>query len=318
MLAAPVLAFAGVVTATSDASYFNAWENFKVDYGKKYSEAEEAYRFSVFKDNVDKANKQNAEHILASGEAVFGITKFSDLTVDEFRTGFLNYRPRDYTNVTRITPVVDGPIANDIDWRNNGAVTPVKDQGQCGSCWAFGATAAIESYGQITGTYSLQVLAPQQITSCDTTSYGCQGGWAEHAFNYVTLAGGIQAESTYPYVSGTTGQTGSCKADPSKFVAKITGYKAVSPGESNLEAALNTGPPTVCLAATAFQTYTGGILTQCDNQVDHCVQAVGYTSSYWIVRNSWGTGWGEAGYIRIARGSDLCMISDDVTFPTFV
>ncbi len=296
-----------------------AFENFKVKYNKQYSgEEEEAYKFSVFAENYHKANEMNAAHILVSGEAVFGITQFSDLTSTEFQAQYLNYRPRAYEhNVTYVTPVVNGPIANDIDWRNNGAVTPVKDQGQCGSCWAFGAVAAIESYGKITGRYPLQVLAPQQVTSCDKTSYGCSGGWSEHAFNYVVTAGGIELESSYPYVSGQTGITGICKSNSALFVAKITGYTAVTPGEANLAAALNNGPPTVCLAATAFQTYTGGILTQCDNNVDHCVQAVGYTSSYWIVRNSWGTGWGEQGFIRIARGSDLCMISDDVTYPNF-
>jgi hypothetical protein len=308
--------FASVFGAVAAQDYSAAFENFKVTHGKKYAtESEHAYRMSVFIDNLERANQMNAEHILVSGEAVFGITKFSDLTQDEFRAQYLNYRPRPRENVT--VPVFDGPVANDIDWRTSGVITPVKDQGQCGSCWAFGATAAIESYGKIDGGYPLQTLAPQQITSCDTTSYGCQGGWAEHAFNYVVQAGGIQAESTYPYVSGTTGQTGSCKADSSKFVAKIRGYTAVAAGESNLATALNAGPPTVCLAAPAFQTYTGGILSTCDTQVDHCVQAIGYTADYWIVRNSWGTGWGESGYIRIARGRDLCKISDDVTYPTF-
>lgn len=310
-----LLAVAACVSAQDPVRVaFEAW---KLKHNKSYESTEQdEYRLSVFADNMQRANQLNAEHILVAGTAVHGLTKFSDMTQDEFRVSYLNYRPRPSTQ-PRVVPVVDGPIANDIDWRTQGAITPVKDQGQCGSCWAFGATAAIESYGQITSTYPLQQLAPQQITSCDKTSYGCQGGWAEHAFNYVVSSGGIQLESSYPYVSGTTGQTGVCKADSTKFVAKIKGYTAVAAGETNLEAALNKGPPTVCLAATAFQTYTGGILSKCDTNVDHCVQAIGYTSTYWIVRNSWGTGWGEAGYIRIARGSDLCKISDDVTYPNF-
>jgi cathepsin F len=309
--------FAAVAVSATECPIKAAFEAFKVKHAKVYASQEEHdYRFSVFTDNLEKANKMNAEHMLVAGTAVFGVTQFSDMTQDEFRVSYLNYRPRE-SNVTREVPKWDGPIANDIDWRTQGALTPVKDQGQCGSCWAFGATAAIESYGKITGKYSLQTLAPQQITSCDKTSYGCQGGWAEHAFNYVVSAGGIELESSYPYVSGKTGQTGSCQADKSKFVASISGYTAVAAGESNLATALNSGPPTVCLAATAFQTYTGGILSVCDNNVDHCVQAVGYTSDYWIVRNSWGTRWGEQGFIRIARGKDLCKISDDVTFPKF-
>jgi len=309
-----ILAFAAV--AVAQPTLEGAFSAFMTKHNKSYEDAEEhAYRMSVFADNLERSSELNRQNMLINGEAVFGVTQFSDLTSAEFQAQYLNYRPRPRGEVE--VPTFDGPIANDVDWRNNGVVTPIKDQGQCGSCWAFGATAAIESYGKLVGGYALQTLAPQQITSCDTTSYGCQGGWAEHAFNYVVKAGGIQAEATYPYTSGTTGQTGSCRANPSSFVAKIRGYTAVAAGESNLATALNSGPPTVCLAATYFQTYTGGILSVCDNNVDHCVQAIGYTSTYWIVRNSWGTGWGEAGYIRVQRGSDLCMISDDVTYPTF-
>jgi hypothetical protein len=304
------------LASAGSMSEFTGWMS---HYGKTYNTPEEVQsRFETYLENTVRVARQNAAHIASGGDAIFGTTgPFMDISEEEFKAIYLSsYKPSN-TNVTKVTPTFDGPIANDIDWRNNGACTPVKNQGQCGSCWAFSATQGIESYGFLNGGYKLLVLAPQQITSCDTTSYGCQGGWTEHAYNYVVGAGGIEAESQYPYTSGTFGVTGSCKANSAYFVSKIKGYTAVSAGESNLAVALNSGPPSICLCAESFQTYTGGIMTSCCTQVDHCVQAVGYTSNYWIVKNSWGTSWGEQGFIRIARGSDLCKISDDVNYPNF-
>jgi len=260
----------------------------------------------------------NKEHILMGGEAVFGVTKFSDLTPEEFKAMYLTYRPSN-SSVPRVNVVLDGEPNTVVDWRTKGAVTPVKDQGQCGSCWAFSATEAIESYSFLNDG-KLISLSAQQITSCDKTDGGCNGGNTETAYGYVHKAGGIETSADYPYTSGG-GSTGICKFVSSKVAVKIAGYKSVSRGESNLKAALNNGPVSVCLAAEAFQSYRSGVLRSCPGSVDHCVQAVGYddTSSppYWTVRNSWATSWGEKGYIRIASGSDLCKISDDVTYPTF-
>lgn len=244
-----------------------------------------------------------------------GVTKFFDMTPEEFKNTMLmpNYQPIEEAEY--VTPNATAE-PNDVDWRTKGAVTRVKDQGRCGSCWAFSATEAIESYAKLSGKYSLTELSPQQINSCDRNDGGCNGGNTETAFRYVASCGGIQTEADYPYTSGT-GRTGTCKFDATKVAVKITGYKAVARGETNLETALQSGPVSVCLAADAFQTYHSGILTSCPGRIDHCVQAVGSTASYWIVRNSWGTGWGEAGFIRVAKGSNLCHIADDVTYPTF-
>lgn len=293
-----------------------AFKNFQVKYGKTYADSEWAQRLSVFAANLEKVNQQNAEHLLVGGDAVFGVTKFSDLTAAEFKATYLTYKPMN-TSVPRVSIEIDGELASAVDWRTKGAVTAVKDQGQCGSCWAFSTTEAIESYSFLSSG-KLQSLSPQQINSCDKTDDGCNGGNTETAYAYVKGAGGIMTESDYPYTSGT-GKTGVCKFDASKVAVKITGYTPVATGESNLQAALNNGPVSVCLAAESFQTYTSGILKTCLGQVDHCVQAVGYdsTNNYWLVRNSWATSWGEEGYIRIEMGKDLCKISDDATFPTF-
>jgi len=309
--------FKATCTGAMDAAeeQHNDFEAWVARHGKVYATgAEYEKRAAIFKANLLKAQLGNIESVQNGGDAVFGVTKFSDLTEEEFRNTYLmpNYESVEQDRFTE-TAV---NMAFDIDWRSRGVLTGVKDQGQCGSCWAFSATEAIESYSVISGKYRLQALSPQQINSCDKTDGGCNGGNTETAYGYVVRAGGIETEASYPYTSGR-GQTGPCLADPTKFVVKIAGYRAVARGESNLEAALNNGPVSVCLAADAFQTYHGGILASCPGRIDHCVQAVGYTADYWIVRNSWGTGWGEAGFIRIKRGANLCQISDDVTYPTF-
>jgi len=310
--------FAACVSAvTLNSGVTDAFGRFMKEYGKSYDSVEEyAKRLGIFAENMERVAKMNAEHVLINGEAVFGVTKFSDLTPEEFKATYLTYRPSNRTRDVK-DPVIEGPIANDIDWVSKGAVTPVKDQGRCGSCWAFSATAAIESYAKLSGKYGLEVLSAQQINSCDKRDGGCNGGNTETAYEYVKGAGGIETERDYPYTSGG-GSTGSCKFQSSKIAVTISGYHSVSRGESALKNALNEGPASLCLAASSWQSYRGGILERCDNQVDHCVQGTGYSgSSYWRIRNSWGTSWGESGFIRLAQGQDLCKVSDDTTYPTF-
>jgi len=291
---------------------------FTEEYGKQYSDVEFPKRLGIFAQNLERINEQNRQHILLGGEAVFGVTQFSDLTPEEFKAMYLTYVPTN-SSQPRVNVVLDSAPATVVDWRTKGAVTEVKDQGQCGSCWAFSATEAIESYWFLSSS-KLVELSPQQITSCDKRDGGCNGGNTETAYQYVHSAGGIETSADYPYTSGG-GQTGVCKFNAAKVAVKVAGYKSVARGESNLKSALNNGPVSVCLAAEAFQSYRSGILRSCPGQVDHCVQAVGYDDAnsppYWIVRNSWAKSWGEQGYIRIASGSDLCHISDDVTYPTF-
>jgi C1A family cysteine protease len=191
--------------------------------------------------------------------------------------------------------------------------TSVKDQGYCGSCWAFSATSQIESDAmRQLGSY--WTLSPEQITQCDSTSYGCSGGWTEHAYDYVKKTGGLETDSDYPYTS-YQGVTGTCKESSSKYVVTVSSYVTIS-GETNMaNYMLATGPLSVCLDASSWNSYSGGIMSVCGKSVDHCVQAVGVdTSSYWLVRNSWGTGWGESGFIRLKYGSNTCAITSDPTY----
>jgi len=313
-----ILGLLATASAAITGDVMTAFLNFQEEFGKSYSDWEFAKRLAIFADNLERVNKLNAEHILLGGEAVHGVTKFMDLTPEEFKAMYLTYKSENIT-VHRPYLQLDSAPAAVVDWRTKGAVTKVKDQGQCGSCWAFSATEALESY-YFLKKGSLQEFSAQQITSCDRQDGGCNGGWPYKAFDYVKSAGGIETSADYPYTSGG-GSTGTCKFVASKVVAGSapSGYTNIQRSEAQLQTAVNNGPASVCVAADAFQTYRSGILKACPGSIDHCVQAVGYdsTNNYWIVRNSWNTNWGEQGYIRIEMGKNLCLIDQDATFPNY-
>jgi len=213
-----------------------------------------------------------------------------------------------------VTRPVDTKLGT-VDWTGI-YTTAVKNQGYCGSCWAFSATEQIESDSMRTLGTSY-VLSPEQITQCDQTSLGCNGGWSEHAYNYVSRAGGIETDANYPYTS-YLGVTGTCHSDSSLFVISVSDYTTIADESSMASYVQTTGPLSVCLDAESWNSYTGGIMKVCGDNVDHCVQAVGVDAStvggYWIVRNSWGTDWGEEGFIRLSYGSNTCDITNDATW----
>jgi C1A family cysteine protease len=261
------------------------------------------------------ADERNAAEIAAGGSAVHGITKFSDWSTEEF-TAFLGAsKPSGHASKAEKAQVVHSKQQSSavVDWTGI-YTTPVKNQGQCGSCWAFSATEQIESDTMRTlgKTY---VLAPEQIVQCAANGQGCNGGWTEEAYMYVKKAGGMEQESDYPYISGTHPLQTGCTAKANENVVTVSKYYTVD-GEDDMGAYVSsTGPLSVCVDANSWSSYTGGILTTCGKQVDHCVQAVGVqVGNYWKVRNSWGTDWGESGFIRLAYGKDTCAITNDPTY----
>jgi len=299
--------------------------DFQRKYNKIYKTTEEFNkRYQIFQDNMKWAAELNQLNPMAT----FGVNKFADLSREEFAKFYL------MANYTRMNPrpapvapfVVKprGPDPTNWDWQNYSpsCITPVYDQGQCGSCWAFSATETIESYYALAGN-GIRRLSMEQIVDCDTAGndQGCNGGFPSGAYSYVQSAGGIDSYSSYPYTAGG-GQASSCAFQSNSVVTTVGGYNSVS-GETGLYAQVSTnGPVSVCVDASSWQTYNGGILTSCGNNIDHCVQLTGYQSydptsqnpnSAWNVRNSWSTSWGQNGYILIQTGSDLCAIGDEAT-----
>lgn len=313
--AAIVASVSGSVFYSDETNQKYLWENYKRDFGKSYSTMdEETQRFSHFLENLKMADLRNIAEIKAGGSAAHGITRLSDLSQSEFEQNYLKSDATMRSNSIPVAEVKANLTVSVVDWSGI-LTTPVKDQGYCGSCWAFSATEQIES-DAIRTLGVTYLLSPEQITQCDTTSSGCNGGWTEHAYNYVKKAGGLETEANYPYTS-YSGTTGTCSASSSKFVMKVSSYATVT-GESTMAAYVqSTGPLSVCVDAMTWNSYTGGIMSSCGKRVDHCVQAVGVyptTGGYWKVRNSWGTSWGESGYIRLSYGANTCAITSDATY----
>jgi C1A family cysteine protease len=209
-------------------------------------------------------------------------------------------------------PVYTDKVVGDIDWRTQGAVTPIKDQGQCGSCWAFSTTGGMEGCVKI-ASGSLISMSEQQLVDCDKTSYGCNGGLMTNAYNYIIKHGGICSEAAYPY----TARTGTCKDTTCTSVATLSGFTNIATGSvSGLQNACAIEPVSIAVDASNFSPYRSGIFSNCGTSLNHGITLVGYlVNQYWICKNSWGTSWGEAGYIRLAWGN-TCGIANMATYPT--
>jgi len=222
--------------------------------------------------------------------------------------------PKDYEAGT-VVYLEENNLGDAIDWRDKGVVTGVKNQGQCGSCWAFSSTGALESHHAIKSG-NLISLSEQQLVDCDTVDSGCGGGWMDSAFAY-SQANPLESEDDYPYVA--TQQA--CQYDRSKGQVGATAvHRLAANDNAQLRSALNTGPVSVAIEAdqAVFQGYTGGIINSddCGTQMDHAVLVVGYGDGFWIVKNSWAPNWGENGYVRIAdvAGAGICGINQHAVY----
>nr|ACG25394.1 thiol protease SEN102 precursor [Zea mays] len=317
---------------------FKAWQ---AEYNRTYATPEEfQQRFMIYSENVRFIKTMNQ---LSTGSSYeLGENQFTDLTEEEFKDTYLMKLDEQPPAAEAMGPTVGtmstagmsngnntGEAPNSVDWRTKGAVTRVKDQQQCGSCWAFATVASIEGVHQIK-TGRLVSLSEQEIVDCDRggNDNGCRGGSPRSAMEWVTRNGGLTTESDYPYV-GSQRQCMSGKLG--HHAARIRGYQAVQRNnEAELERAVAERPVAVFIdASRAFQFYKSGVFSgPCDTTtVNHVVTVVGYGSTgsdsggrkYWIVKNSWGQGWGENGYVRMARRvrarEGMCAIAIEPYYP---
>ncbi|XP_028761738.1 senescence-specific cysteine protease SAG39-like [Neltuma alba] len=322
-----MVAFQATSRTLQEASMQERHEQWMARYGKVYSDPQEKEkRFNIFKQNVEYI-----EGINSAGTRPYklGINQFADLANEEFTASRNRFKGHMCSSIKK-TPsftyenVTDVPSS--VDWRKQGAVTPIKNQGDCGCCWAFSAVAATEGITKLS-TGKLISLSEQELVDCDTkgVDQGCEGGLMDDAFKFIMQNHGLSSEANYPY----KGSDGTCNAKgEANHVATIKGYEDVpANNEQALQKAVANQPVSVAIDASGsdFQFYSGGIFTgSCGTELDHGVTAIGYGVSddteYWLVKNSWGTEWGEEGYIRMKRNVDakegLCGIAMEASYPT--
>jgi len=308
---------------------FNEW---KAQHNRVYSGAEEeSSRYSIFCENVKKMRF----HQLDNPEATFAMNKYADVSEHQFKRTHRNYKydaaamAKSCLYSGSFAKFSTAPIPTSFDWRSSNKVSVVKDQQDCGGCWAFSTIANMESYYAIKNNVAATTLFSEQMlidcshgcsvddgeTQCNQ---GCDGGFPWNAMQDILQWGGVVSESSYPYKD----RTDTCKINfnsPPTFQARIANYTCLTTptqigNEANMAAWLvANGPFTIGINASPLQSYDGGILdpSHCSpDGIDHAVTIVGYGASsgknFWIVKNSWGTDWGENGYFRIVRGKDSC------------
>uniref|UniRef100_A0A0C9PTJ9 Cp1_0 protein n=1 Tax=Fopius arisanus TaxID=64838 RepID=A0A0C9PTJ9_9HYME len=334
-----VLIFVALFAYASAVSFSDLvkeeWFAYKMEHKKHYSnEVEERFRLKIFNENKLKIAKHN--QLYAAGKVSFkmAVNKYSDMLHNEFRETMNGYNNtlrkqlrssnRKFTGATFIAPA-HVTVPTSVDWRSHGAVTDIKDQGHCGSCWAFSTTGALEGQ-HFRKTNTLVSLSEQNLVDCSGKygNNGCNGGLMDNAFRYIKDNGGIDTEKSYPY----EGIDDSCHYNPSSIGATDRGFVDIPAGdeEKMKQAVATIGPVSVAIDASheSFQFYSEGVYNEpaCDaEQLDHGVLVVGYGTDpsgqdYWLVKNSWGTTWGDKGYIKMARNKDnQCGIASASSYP---
>jgi cathepsin L len=315
-LAVAVLFVAVNAVTIEEAS--EKWISFKTTHSKQYHPKEEQKRFTIFQDNLKKIEEHNAKYESGEVSYYFGVNQFADLTGEEFlamMNAQISTKP-EIKSISRFEADPNADVPETIDWRTNGAVLPIENQGSCGSCWAFSAIGALE--GQLAiKTGEQQGLSEQQLVDCSSQNGGCNGGWMDWAFDYVK-ENGICSKESYPY----TGSQGTCQ-ECTSVLNTIQGFVDVDTNEKALKEAVGTvGPVSVAVNANiGWQLYGGGIFHSllCNlEQVNHGVLVAGYGvdgGDYWLIKNSWGESWGEQGYIRLSRGSNQCHVAEIASYP---
>jgi len=311
-----ILALVGVAAAaffafsSSSVENESAFRSFLETHRVGYGTTEEYnYRLGVFNANLKRIDELNA----ANPQATFAVNKFADRTPEEMNKLMTLNIPAGRRNVRHVPPTT----TDAKDW--SGMWGKIKDQGQCGSCWAFSATAAFEArYALNNGQSSVSTyFSEQELVDCDPKSYGCNGGWMDNAFEYLETHG-FCTEDQYPY----TARDGTCKAadlcgsgpNDKAFVDIPAGNEDKLTSEM-----VASGPISVAVDASTWSFYSGGIMSSCGTGLNHGVTLVAITpsESSVTIRNSWGSSWGEKGLIRLKTGQDTCGYADAASYPTF-
>ncbi|NWI39444.1 CATS protein, partial [Picathartes gymnocephalus] len=350
-LLAPValLALLGLALGHPEPALDRHWELWKKSYGKEYQPQEDSFRRLTWEKNLWLVTLHNLEHSLGLRSYTLGMNHLADMTSEEVAASLtgLQLRPRGNSAFQpRSRPAGEVPEA--LDWRDKGCVTEVKNQvsrgprslpvlprgssqasfpptsqGACGSCWAFSAVGALEAQVKLK-TGNLVSLSAQNLVDCSGMygNKGCAGGFMTEAFQYIIDNGGIESDESYPY----TAQNGTCHYNASARAASCSRFQELPPGDEAAlrEAVATVGPVAVAIDATrpSFFLYRSGVYDdpQCKQEVNHAVLVVGYGSlenkEFWLVKNSWGVRFGDAGYIRMARNaSNLCGIASYASYP---
>lgn len=302
------------------------WEQWKITHQKEYNGLdEEGIRRAIWEKNMRMIEAHNLEAALGIHSYELGMNQLGDMTTEEVAekmTGLLLPMQRNSSNTMALDDKVER-LPKTVDYRKKGMVSSVKNQGSCGSCWAFSSAGALE--GQLAKkTGQLMDLSPQNLVDCVTENSGCGGGYMTNAFKYVQENGGIDSEEAYPYI----GQDEPCRYNSSGMAAQCKGYKEIPmENEHALAVAVwKVGPVSVGIDATlqTFQFYQKGVYydSNCNkDDINHAVLAVGFGvtvkgKKYWIVKNSWGEDWGNKGYILMARNrGNLCGIANLASYP---
>lgn len=309
------------------------WKTFKLQHGKSYeSDIEENFRLKIFMENKRRIAEHNAHYEKGKASFKLAMNHFGDMLHHEFVRTMNGFKKASRLSATKeieggVTFIAPDNVElpKSVDWRKKGAVTPVKDQGQCGSCWSFSATGALEAQ-HFRKTGKLVSLSEQNLIDCSGKygNEGCNGGLMDQAFQYIKDNHGIDTEKSYPYEA----ENDKCRFRPSQSGATDRGYVDIPEGdEEKMKSAVATiGPVSIAIDAShqSFQFYSEGVYyePECNStQLDHGVLVVGFgtdseDNDYWLVKNSWNTTWGDEGYIKMARNRENnCGVASSASYP---
>ncbi|BES99537.1 cathepsin [Nesidiocoris tenuis] len=327
-----VIILLAVIATSAAVSFFDLvneeWTLYKIDHNKNYSsEIEERFRMKIFMENKRKIARHNVQYEKGLTKFKMAVNHLTDMLPHEFA----KYNGFKRTNGSRLVvgstyiEAAHVTLPQEVDWRKKGAVTPVKNQGQCGSCWAFSTTGSLEGQ-HFRKTGKLVSLSEQNLIDCSTPygNNGCNGGLMDNAFKYIKENHGVDLEKSYPY----EGEDDQCRYKKSAVGATDSGFVDIPEGdEEKLKSAVATvGPVSVAIDAShpSFQSYSEGVYDEpeCSSEnLDHGVLVVGYGTTdegydYWLVKNSWGERWGEDGFIKMTRNKDnQCGIASSASYP---